>query len=475
MLTEKAIKILEKRGLDMETLIDAGIRSIDKGAGKVWIEIDYLRNGEVVNRKRRTIEGSKEFYQEPDGAQCFYNHDCLKKLPKKIIITEGELDCLSLIQCGFADSVSVPNGAPAKAMGGADTPRYEYLPEAKALLTDCVEIILATDNDNPGINLMHDLSLRLGSSRCKFVTYPFKKDRKTRCKDINEVLAEWGAKGVTETIAQANWLDREGVYSMSELPELPEREVVKIGFPVLDDYLRVAKGQFCVITGIPSHGKSSFINDIACRLAVNHNWRIAFASFEQTPQTQHRRNLLAWRKANDPAWLEKHFRFMVPTEDDIPNLEWLLAKMQMAVIQHDCDMIVIDPWNEMDHTRPEQMTMTEYVGLAIKEMKRMAMRLNVFVIVAAHPSKMRRENGKFQPPTLYDISDSAHWANKPDIGLTVFRPNKDIDKCEVHVQKIRFQPEMGKPGKVELMYYYPTRRYESTQIEERGGLFDETI
>lgn len=482
-LTPKAIKILcEDRKLDLEILSRLGIESVERRDGCEWIMIPVKIGDEIVNRKFRTIGGQKKFSQEPDGKKCFWNINSMMDATMKdepIVITEGELDCVACIQSGWQRAVSVPDGAPAVALGDKnDTAKYTYIEDAAKLFAGEREIILATDGDGPGINLMNDLALRLGISRCKWVKYPWTRKRDRRCKDLNEVLVEWGELGVNESLRKAEWRKTDGVYMMSDLPPVIEKPTYPCGIDGLDDHLRIRTGDFCVVTGVPSHGKTSFLNDIACRMAAKQGWRIAFASFEQQTQTDHRRTLRSWFLHCDPskapaeelakadAWIDNYFRFMVPSEEDLPNLEWVLEKMTMAVVQHDCKMIIVDPWNELDHTRPPDMSLTEYTGFAIKQFKRLARMLDVFLVVAAHPAKMKREDGKYLPPTLYDISDSAHWYNKADLGMTIFR---DIEKDETRliIGKVRYQPTLGKPGMVPLHYLPEMRRYE-VAVTDRG-------
>lgn len=483
-LTPKAIKILcEDRKLDLETLLRLGIESAERRDGSEWIMFPVVVGSEIVNRKFRTISGPKKFSQEPDGKKTFWNWNSLvdKTLAEKepIVITEGELDCVTAIQCGWNRSVSVPDGAPAQPVDlEKETTKYSYIEDNAKLFNGEREIILATDNDGPGVNLMNYLALRLGISRCKWVKYPWMRDRSRRCKDLNEVLIEYGENGVGECLRRAEWRKTDGVYVMSDLPPLVEKPTYSCGIEGLEDNLRMRTGDFWVVTGVPSHGKTSFLNDIACRAAHQHGWRIAFASFEQQTQTDHRRTLRTWALRCDPSqapaeqltladeWIDKYFRFMVPSEEDLPNLEWVLEKMTMAVVQHDCKMIIVDPWNELDHTRPQDMSLTEYTGFAIKQFKRLARMLDVLLVVAAHPAKMKREDGKYLPPTLYDISDSAHWYNKADVGITIFR---DIEKDETRliIGKVRYQPTLGKPGVVPLHYLPEMRRYECA-IDDRG-------
>ena len=147
----------------------------------------------------------------------------------------------------------------------------------------------------------------------------------------------------------------------------------------MGDHYRLRLGDFTVITGIPGSGKSTFVNDLACRMAKRHGWGACFASPEQSPQTDHRRALRTWFNRKPEAdqsatelqtadtWIDQSFWFVVPGDDDIADLEWLLDKLASAVVRYDVKLIVIDPWNELDHAKPKDMTTTEYVGRAIRE------------------------------------------------------------------------------------------------------------
>jgi len=470
-LTSKALEWLAARGMDAAELERFDL-SVENRAGSDWLVIPYKLNGETVNRKYRRLD-AKEFAQDKGGVKCFFNHDCLTDATladQAVIITEGEFDAMAAMLAGFPRVVSVPDGAPAEALGDRQSEKYNYLNLKD--FDGCREIILAVDNDAPGVNLLNDLAIRFGRERCKYVTYPKLRDGSRRCKDLNEVLLTYGAKGVTETIARAAWVQTDGVYRMEELPPINDAPGYPCPVEGLAERYILRKGDFVVLTGIPGHGKSSFMNDVACRMAARHGWRVAFASFEQLPQTDHLRNLRTWflekpvkyatdtEIAHADKWINDRFRFIVPSTDDFADLEWLVEKCAQSVVQHNCDMIVIDPWNEVDHCRERDESLTEYTGRAIKRLKKMAIKLNVHLVVAAHPAKMRRQDdGTYTPPNLYDVSDSQHWYNKADIGLTVHRPDPESDRTEVHVTKARYHTINGQIGMASLKYDFPRRTY----------------
>jgi twinkle protein len=122
--------------------------------------------------------------------------------------------------------------------------------------------------------------------------------------------------------------------------------------------------------------------------------------------------------------------------------------------------LVIDPWNELDHSRPSNLSETEYISQCLSKIRRFARLHNIHIWLIAHPTKLRKEdNGNYPVPTPYDISGSAHWRNKADNCISIWRDLNDRDTpVQIHVQKVRFK-EIGQVGMVELNYDYKSGRY----------------
>src|SRR6266436_293342 len=160
--------------------------------GKVLV-FPYLNHGVEVNAKYRGT--GKRFYQKPNGTKTFWNSDvlddpCLKDGSVSLVITEGEMDALSVLEAGIPYVVSVPDGAPpdvvpsasARGFGGTcqldidvepehDT-KYGYIYNNWQRLLPIRRIIIATDSDAPGRRLAEEMVRRLGRVRCQFVSYP---------------------------------------------------------------------------------------------------------------------------------------------------------------------------------------------------------------------------------------------------------------------------------------------------------------
>lgn len=485
-MTTTIWELLGERGLDVERLASRGW-SVEPGRdGGEVLSIPFVRKGVPSGEKFRRFEGDPKWMARWVDGPIAYNEDCLRDPAlegRPLIVTEGEMDCEAALEAGFEKVISVPNGC-----GGAsgtrseaeirDAKAYEWFRQIADLCRkDKVpEVILATDGDAPGAQLMHELALLFGKSRCKFLTYPKSRwpgrDRE-RCKDLNEVLQEYGAQGVVRTLERAAFIRVEGVYRMSELPPLPPQTIYDIGFKLLSENYKMRLGDFCVVTGVPGFGKTSFVNDLCCRVAKAHNIKVAWASFEQAPQRDHLRALRSWylemlprkmtadEKAEADRWIDEHHVFIVPSDDDDTTLDWLLTCMEGAVVQHGAKVVVIDPFNELEHVRENRESETDYIGRFIRTIKRFAKVFQIHIILVAHPSKLQKINGKYPIPTLYDISGSANFLNKADIGIVVHKEKED--RTVIKVAKSRYWDIIGRPGEVEMEFCVDDRRFRENE------------
>jgi twinkle protein len=211
-------------------------------------------------------------------------------------------------------------------------------------------------------------------------------------------------------------------------------------------------------------------------LARNSGWKCGVCSFEN-PGEEHVAKL-AEKLTNSPfaegprarmtedelrkaiSWLKDRF-FFIRADDDSPTIDWILETAKGAVMRHGIQGLVIDPYNEIEHKRPFGMTETEYVSQMLAKVKRFAQGNGVHVWFIAHPAKpYRNDGGKTQPLSLYDISGSAHWVNKADVGIVVERDYEAMGQTEVHVKKVRFKA-VGQPGSVRFDFDRAVGTYRS--------------
>lgn len=469
-LTEHQAAWLLDRRIDPDTAVRYGVGSSSRGD----IAFAFIEHGRVVNHKYRSAD--KQFRQDKDAVKCFWNHDAildpaLKTGAQRLIITEGEMDALSAIECGFPHAVSVPDGAPEALRDlperEADDKKFSYVYRAIEALKGVKSIVLATDGDEPGRVLAQELVRRLGAGRCLFITYP------EGCKDLNEVLMKHGPAEVARVLNAAKPWPVSGLYTIDDIPDLGPIKTFSTGWSGLDSFIKLYLGSFIVVTGIPNHGKSAIVAALCTRVAEAHGWHICMASFENRirPFLEAQiRHFLGVDKEAALKFMRQRFSFIcqqTTSDAEDMSLEWLLERARDSVLRYGTKVVVIDPWNEVEHKREGNESETEYISRAIRMMKRFATNYDCIVIVVAHPTKMNiGKEGAIKEPTLYDISGSSNWNNKADQGIVVHRPNLSSNVSVVSVRKVRFQPETGKPGSQAFQLNTITKRFDEMPSDE---------
>lgn len=415
----------------------------------------FLENDEVVNRKFRGPQ--KKFWQD-GGKQTLWNLDAIDEaieFDTPLLICEGEMDALSAIQAGWTATVSVPAGAPSKKTDDdieiLNDNKFAYIWDLKDKLDKVKKFILAGDSDLPGQALNHELQRRLGVERCRFI-------KNTR-KDLNEVLMQDGAENLLKLIDEAPEYPVKGLYKLFDFPDIANPIVYNTGFQGMDDNLLIELGKLMIVTGVPSHGKSEWTDRLVFNLAKIHGWHSCVGSFENAPvpnwrNTMRRRywgqdpyHIVTRKKQEADEWVQKHFSFIAqhPDEEHEITLEFIIECATQSVLRDGAKVLLIDPWNEIEHKRNNDETDTEYVGRALRRLKAFARQYGVLVIVVAHPQKMN-DKGNIKKPSPYDISGSANWYNKADYAIIVWRPDIHSPMVDIDIRKIKFQQYAGRPA-----------------------------
>jgi twinkle protein len=443
----------------------------------------YLRGDEWINAKYRDKE--KNFRMETGAERVLYGLNDIS--PAMCVIVEGEIDKLSVEMAGIASCVSVPDGAPSENTKDYAS-KFTFLEADRERIEAVKEWIIAVDGDAPGLRLQDELARRLGREKCRCVTWP------KGCKDANEVLTKHGATALRAVLDEAEPFPISGVFTIDDLSDRIDHlyrngweKGVETGWDEVDRFYTVRPGEFTVVTGIPNSGKSNWVDALVVNLAAIHGWRFAIFSPENQPLEDHMGRILE-KYARSPfgdgptermdeatlrsskAWAREHFDWILPDEDTDWTIDNVLERAKALVFRKGIRGLVIDPWNEIEHNAGDE-TETSYISKSLKRMRQFARHHGIHLWVVAHPAKLYREkDGSYPVPTLYDISGSAHWRNKADNGICVWRDFKDLEALvEVHVQKIRFR-QIGRIGCAKLEYLKPIACYRdpSTQDYRQG-------
>jgi twinkle protein len=450
---------IEARGISADLAQKFGLETVRRD-GKAWLAVPYVERGLTVNHKYR-LTSEKRHQMDQGGKLTLWNHDCLlQDSDKPVVICEGEWDALTALQLGYR-AVSVPNGA----SGGEG--KLEYLWEARDLLNRVQTFILATDNDEAGLKLRANLVAHLGADRCKFVDFG------PECNDLNETLLGYGADYARLVLDNAKPMPVKGLYTIDDFPERPELTAWQTGIEPLNDTgdtsrpaLYIVPGTLTVFTGHANMGKTTVMDSVVAHL-LKVGVPTLVASFETDVKPILRDGIRAamlgcgsheLRNADlsaCDALIRERLRIITQSvdEDQEMDLDYFLDLCRVSVQRDGTRVIILDPWNELEHKMRPHEPETVYIGRALRAIKRFAKVHDVAFWIVAHPTKPFE--GKVRMPRLLDISGSANWANKADFGLSYHRGEHDADLCVTKVRK----GYPGRRGNVKVNYDFRISRF----------------
>ena len=450
-LNSKVVQWFETRGISQKTLTDLRVGEgpeympqTGKTENTIWF--NYLMGDQLINVKYR--DGRKNFKLFKGAEKVFYNINSIVGYDT-CIITEGEMDVLALHEAGIKNAISVPNGATLT------NNNLDYLDNCIDYFEDKEKVILAVDQDDAGQMLQQELIRRLGAEVCFLVTFE-------DCKDANEYLLKYGKEKLAERITKARPVPLENVTTFKDIED-EVTDFVKngfkpgyqIGLPNFDDIFSTYTGQFITVTGIPSSGKSDFVDQMVVGYNANYGWKTAFASPENAPTYLHAHKLMrkTWQdmprksdigtdKWNQVAEHVNDNYFFIDMERY--TLEAVLRKGAELVKRKGIKCLVIDPFNKV---RGEDASgdVNAYTLEYLTKIEIFAKKYDVLVIIVAHPTKMYKDsNGNIEEPTMYNIKGGGEWYDASYHGILVHR-NYEQKTVKAKVLKVKFQ-NLGENG-----------------------------
>lgn len=468
-LSDKLTKFIEEdRKIRQSTLIHFGITEekyyqpqINKEVNN--IVFNYFEGETLVNKKYRSA--NKKFTQSKNGKPIFYNVNSVIG-EKEAYIVEGEFDVLALYEIGIKNVISIPNGA---------NDNDNYWINSEKYIKDIEKFYIATDNDTSGEIVAEKIAQRLGRFRCERIVF--------EGKDANEDLKS----GVLEkTIYNSKKYPVSGSFTSEDLLDkminlyndgLPNcLEIKNPAFTELNKIFKLMFGHLCVGTGIPSHGKSNFTEWLVLNYVLENDIKASFFSPEHQPLELHYSTFVqkvigknyffeidgTSRVSKNEIiqfhnWANQKLYLTSPDSGEFANWDWLFDKFKEQIYSFGINIFVIDAWNKVEHTgnRSER----ENISRTLSRLTQFAQQNNVLIILIAHPTKMKRENGIYEKPTLYDVSGSADFRNQTHDGFCIYRyfGEDSYTTFTNSKTKYNFQGEIG--AVCEFDYHKPSGRY----------------
>ena len=411
------------------------------------IKFNYFMGENLINVKYR--DGRKNFKLYKGAEKVFYNINSVVGY-EYCIIVEGEMDVLALHEAGIHNVISVPNGATL------NNNNLDYLDNCIDYLEDKEKIILAVDSDAAGQALQKELIRRLGAETCYLATFD-------DCKDANEYLIKYGKENLCDRIVKSNPVPLENVTTFRDIEdEITDfvRNGFKKGFQVglenFDNIFSTYTGQFITVTGIPSSGKSDFVDQMVVGYNKNYGWKTAFASPENAPTYLHAHKLMrkTWggMPSKNDIGTEKWNTIADHCNDNYFHidmerytLESVLQKGAELVKRKGIKCLVIDPFNKVRDVSCNTEDVNRYTMEYLSKIETFAKKYDVLVFIVAHPTKMYRDkDGKLEEPTMYSIKGGGEWYDASYHGILVHR-DYEAKTVKAKVLKVKFQ-NLGENG-----------------------------
>ena len=474
-----AVKYLESRGISREVAERYKITS-RKDMQSIIVFPFYDGDGVLQFIKYRNsahkskADGSKEWSEKGTMPILFGMFQCVDF--ETLVITEGQIDSLSLAEAGVKNAVSVPTGAKG----------FTWVENCWEWVVRFKEVVIFGDCENGKITLVEELSKRLPMpvKVVKVCDYLGEKD-------ANAILQKYGKQALVDATEKAE------IQPISHVKELADVEAVDIyslerirtGITGIDKVLGgLFFGQFILLTGKRGEGKSTFMSQLIVE-AREQGYKSLAYSGELTDY--HFKRWMDFQAAgpecvvaNKDSFGEDSYLLLDSTVERINDwyrghvyiydnnsiegdeMEGLLVTIEKAICRYGIQFVCIDNlMTAMDVTADDNLFLAQ--SEFVKKLKRLAVKYNVAIVLVAHPKKTQ---GVLDSD---DVSGSGDITNRVDAVIVYSRTKEDDDShdSELRVLKNRLLGRLTRKGEeVKLIYNRSTKR-----IIEVGGNPDKSF
>lgn len=425
------------RCLSVPVAIKCGISAIGDN-----IYFAYKLNGEIVRWKCRSISDKKKTYFNPlpenekeNFKLPFYNQ---QNWPDKdfIIITEGEFDCIALMQILGRNVVSLPNGA--SSLESTFRNQYDYLQNYKL-------IYICTDMDEAGEKAAQKAISLLSPNKYRRMVLPYKDANEWLIQDNPQLedlklIMENSKRIEDNSFTDMFYLD-EDVYEKIDLG-------VSTGWKGLDQILGgLRTGEVTVVSADTGSGKSTFCINLLYNISKGGKG-VWINSYEMHYKIVTRKlaSVVLKRKMKFEKFFEedkfifkdwlKNNKCYINKSNSKVDLSVLRKQFEMAVYAYDIKCILIDHLDYI-HSAGSKKNVYENIDEAVREIHSLAMEFNVSVILVVHPKQV--QNGK--EITMADLKGSSGIKQFADNIIILTRMERlcpeDINRVKVSVCKNR--------------------------------------
>lgn len=287
-LQDMVVSPLPKRKLTKQTCAKYGYFTSKAHGQPVQVACYYDDDNKLLGQKIRYAD--KTFEARGSFSERFFGQHLFQGGGKKLVITEGEIDCLTVsqVQGNKYPVVSIPTGAASAAK--VFRANFNWLESFE-------EVIVMFDMDDAGRKAVKSVSGILSPNKLKIAWLP--------CKDPNECLQEGKSDAVVKAVWEAKTYTPAGIIKGDELWEVLSKHEESLNYPLpwdiplqnMTDGLR--KGELVVITAGTGIGKTTFVRQLAYHLGTECYCKVGMLMLEEN--VKHTANGLVCLKLGKPA------------------------------------------------------------------------------------------------------------------------------------------------------------------------------
>lgn len=439
-----AVRYLESRGISEQITRRYNITT-QNGHDNVLVFPFYDETNELVSVKyrktdfKRGIDKNKEWFEKDTMPVLFGMNHC-HNFNKPLVITEGQIDSLSLAEAGIENAVSVPTGANG----------FTWFAYCYTWLSQFKEIIVFGDNEHGSITLIDGITARVPNE----MTVKCVRNRDYLGeKDANDILRKFGAKALRFCVEHAEIPSMSNVKDLADVKsvDLSKMDKIRTGIVELDRCIRgMAMGQLVILTGKRGEGKSTFMSQIVAealdqqrnvfvysgelrddhfkrwldtQLAGEHNVNRTDDEFNEpvyTPKNDALEKINNWYRGR--AFIYDNNSLIDGTE-----FESLPETIEKAIKKYNVQLVCVDNLMTAMETVSEQTNLFLAQSNFVGKLKAIAMKYSVVVILVAHPKKANAN--EFQDDNDL-VAGSSDITNKADIVLKYSRNNNEDLECD---------------------------------------------
>ena len=265
------------RNISKQVLYNAGVKvEYDQDRNIISHYYPITINKKVKAYKKRIV-ATKDFrvVGKAEVPELFNQSNCGRY--KNLVITEGEIDCLSLIEMmtkakAKFDVVSIVNGAQSARRNIASNLDF---------VNKYDKVFLAFDNDEPGIASANDAAHVIKPGKCHIVNSVYKDANDALCKEQSDTYLSniWGAK----VYKPDNFVTGEKIWDAFK-----ERSTVKsVPYPnclkgLNDKLFGMRLGEITLFTSGTGSGKSTVVKETILNLLEQSDTKIGLISLEES-------------------------------------------------------------------------------------------------------------------------------------------------------------------------------------------------